>query len=531
MTLTKRFRTLIELRACKYGTSLSLIGLGTVAALAECSSIEEVERACVPDLWGEELIPARSVKGFLRTHVFEFFDISKRASSREQTRKILEAAREAFRSFQAVLLQPTEENILPFAELLALAFDERWQQKCSSANRLLLGEESPLRFAEALRVVGPSILSSTTAASIPWDVLETIAKGEALRPAQRTSFHRWVEELRGQQGSLSPLLMLSVCESAASKAFGEGDPRDSTKEAFRILFELYRAGLKWLVGADAGALDRIPLGLKITSIRFPEASDVQAYEDPSSADSMIMVSPAPLYLGIWLNSLAASRSSIPSIRLELIDGRFLKAERLLSSCSDLFWEGPGVSTGRDRRLLDGIAELCARVLRSGGTPLMNFDRLFVTFQFSVCSLQAFEDKWPFTCLPAIELFIVSICRGDGERIRTVLDRSGFWESKTVQLYREIISDFCFKITDRQVAAIIEQFELPPSLFSVLLPWVREIGACAEAALQAIREENFTTSATPKSLAKMVLRLQKKDGFVALLPANLFERILRELSAK
>ena len=511
---------------------MSLIGSSTVAALAECSSIKEVERACVPNLWGEGLAHARSVGGSFKTRFFEVFDAVGWTSSRERTQRALEAARKAFHTFQNVLLHPTEENILPFSEVLSLSFDERWQQKCSRVNRLLNGEREPFRFAEVHRIIGPHIVCSATATSIPWEALESIAKGEALKAEK--PFRQWIDELRRWGDFLSPLLMLSVCESAAVRALGKKDQDTITKAAFRILLELYTSGLMWLTEDDGGAvIERmIPLGPPITSVRLPVESSIKTYEDPSSPDSMIIFSPAPLYLGICLNYAAVLHSSIPSIHLEPRGSRhFLTAERLLFSCSALSWDRPGISTDRDRRLVEGIADLCASILKSEKTPFLDFENLFVTIHFKICSIPVLEDKWPFTCLPAIELFISSICHGDGERIRTVLDRSGFWESRTVQLYREIISDFFFRSIDDQVENTIWQLDLPRELVYVLLPWVQEAGNYARIAIEAIRASNSSTPVTLKSIAKTVLRLQRRDGFVALLPADLSERIIRESGAK
>ena len=506
---------------------MSLIGSSTVAALAECSSIEEVERTCVPDLWGEGLVLVRSAGGAFKTRFFEVFDAVGWTSSRKRIQKTLEVARETFRTFQNVLLHPTEETVLPFSELLALSFDERWQQKCSRVHRLLTGERALFCFDEALRVIGAHIVCSITAVSIPWEALGNIARREAMRAAQEKAFRQWIDELQRWKLLLSPLLMLSVCESAAVRSL---ENQNTTRTAFRLLFELHKSGLKWLTESDDGAvIDRTAsLGPKITSVQFPEGINAEAYEDPSSPDSMIMISSAPLYLGIWMNYMAASQ---PSLSLKLMARQSLMVDRLRLPFSAFSWEKPGISTDRDRCLVDGIADVCAGILGSGRTPSLDFDKLFVTVHFKICLLQSLEDNCPFTCLPAIELFISSACQRDGERIRAVLERSGFWKSRTVEVYRRILSDFSFGITDEQVKETIRRFDLPKELFSVVLPWVREAKDYAKAALRTIRESNFLTSATLESIAKTVLQLQRRDGFVALLPADLSERIMREASAK
>ena len=189
-----------------------------------------------------------------------------------------------------------------------------------------------------------------------------------MRAAQEKAFRQWIDELQRWKLLLSPLLMLSVCESAAVRSL---ENQNTTRTAFRLLFELHKSGLKWLTESDDGAvIDRTAsLGPKITSVQFPEGINAEAYEDPSSPDSMIMISSAPLYLGIWMNYMAASQ---PSLSLKLMARQSLMVDRLRLPFSAFSWEKPGISTDRDRCLVDGIADVCAGILGSGRTALFGF---------------------------------------------------------------------------------------------------------------------------------------------------------------
>jgi hypothetical protein len=500
----------------------------TIAVLAEHSFIEEVERTCVPDPWGVELAPKASFFGVLGTSFFTVFDALGWTSSQSLTKTVLRTTRAALQVLRDVLLHPTEENVASVSGLLSLGFDERWQKKCIWVNRLL-GEEDILPpFDKALRIVAPGIVHSITAMPIPWDALRDILMKGAVDPVRKEVFQRWIDELKIWGSHLSPLLMLSLCESATIRVFGDENPGKVAEGAFCLVFELYKLSLTWLAEVDGSfAINRFAFfGAKIP-IQFPREALIEAYEVPWSRDSMVIISPAPLYLGLWVYKMDTFRSLIPYVRAEVCDkrGRFLTTERLICSCSALSWDGPGATTARDRRLLYNIGTLCSDLVRQQCTPTLDLSDLFVTTRLEICTLRPIGMGWPFLCLPAIESFIHEMCQRDVERVREVLDRSGFWDTQTVKMYRELMSRYSFKGTDEDVKRELRVFDLDIQQLPVVSAWVRELRTHVDAACRTLQEKEGSEAVRPESCIRAVLRLQNEGGFVAVLPSNLYDRIV------
>jgi hypothetical protein len=504
----------------------------TIAVLAERSSLQQVEEECICDPWGVELAPKASLFGFLGTSFFTVFGALGGASSQTQTQTVLKTTRAALHALKDVLLHPTEENVHSFSGILSLAFDERWQRKCIWANALLKDGEVLPPFDKALRIMGPQIVHSVVAMPVPWEALQDLIEKRAVDPLHKDLFQQWVRELSQWGSHLSPLLMLSVCESAAVRIFGEEEQAKVAEAAFYLIFELYRSGLTWLAGTDSTfVINHFSFfGSKIP-IEFPQGAHIEAYEDPKSPDSMVLVSPAPLYLGLWLNSMPATRSSIPFIRVESCDlrGRFVTTERLLGPCTSLLWDGRGAKTEHDRRLLYNIGTLCENLVQQYFTPTLDLRDLFVTSRLEICSLRPIGMQSPFLSLLAIESFISDMCQGDIERIREILDRSGFWNTQTVKMHRSLISTYAFEGTDADIRREIHVFGLKPELLPEVSAWVLQLKGHVLAACRVLQEKDSSTPVRPASLIKAVFRLQNEGGFLARLPPNLGDLIVAWVS--
>lgn len=500
----------------------------TIAVLAERSSLQQVEEECICDPWGVELAPKASFFGFLGTSFFTVFGALGWASSQTQIQAALKATRAALQALNEVLLHPTEENVHSVSGLLALSFDERWQRKCIWVNALLNDGRVLPPFDKALRIMGAQIVSSVTAMPIPWEALQDLVEKRAVGPLQKDVFQQWVRELTQWGSHLSPLLMLSVCESAAIRSFGEEEQARVAEAAFYLLFELYKSGLTWLAKEDSSfVINRFSFfGSKIP-IEFPQESHIEAYEDPRSSDSMVLVSPAPLYLGLWLQAMPGMRSAIPFIRVESCDlrGRFITVERVLGSCATLLWEGVGAKNEHDRRLLYNISTLCENLVQQRFTPTLNLNDLFVTRRLEICSLRPIGMECSYLSLPRIESFINDMCQGDVERIREVLDRSGFWNTQTVKMYRSLISTYGFEATDADVRREIQVFGLSLEQFPEVSAWVRQLKNHVSAACRVLQEKDPLTPVFPASLIKAVFRLQNEGGFLAALPSDFGDRII------
>ena len=500
----------------------------TIAVLAERSSLQQVEEECICDPWGVELAPKASFFGVLGTSYFTVFGALGWVSSQTQIHAVLRTTRAALQVLQDVLMHPTEENVPSVSGLLALSFDERWQRKCIWVNALLDEGRVLPPFDKALRIMGSQIVHSVTAMPIPWEALKDLIEKRAVSPLHKDPFQRWVRELTQWGTHLSPLLMLSVCESAAVRTFGEDEQAKIAEAAFYLLFELYKSGLKWLAGPDSSfVINRFSFfGSKIP-IEFPPEARIEAYEDPSSPDSMALISPAPLYLGLWVQTMAVTRSSVPFIRVESCDprGRFIIVERLLGSCATFSWEGLGARTAHDRRLLYNIGTLCENLVQQRFTAALELNNLFVTARLEICSLRPIGMRCPYLSLPAIESFINDICRGDVERIREVLDRSGFWNTQTAKMYRSLISTYSFEGTDADVRREIQVFGLNLEQFPEVSAWVQQLKNHILAACRVLQEKEPSVSVRPSSLIKAVFRLQNEGGFLAVLPPDLGDRVV------
>ena len=520
-----------------------------IAILSECQALADIERDYVADPSAKWLFSRNSFLGRTVISLTDPFEWLGWCSSKRNMDAVLQTSKVALEQLKQYLLCCSEEPIEPISTFVSLSFDERWQKKIRSADRLLTGQTDFPSFEKAQGIVAPIILQEITRADIPWDLFDSILKHQKLEAPAERRLAEWIGDVVMWGAYISPFLLLSMCEAAAVRSFPDQSIEQRSSHAFFLAWALYKAGLLGLLSSDENFPEIAPgafvlsesqeclrFGSKIR-LSFPLDFPVTAYQLESEERSSLMIvqSSSPLFLGMWMHRISECSSVIPCFHTVAIDhrGRYMVSERLTASLEDSIWEGDGSMTAQDTRLMGKFAELCKRLIRLPVTFELEVDHIFITSQGEIRSVTPLQVRESFFCLPMVEKFIRDVCHEDQKRIRLLLERAELWSHPSVQVYRSLLENFTFEATGPDIRRELIVFELSENNSANISDWMRVLRRHAGRIREAISDLPRFIAVPYREqmalIAKTVLQLQKEDGWISCIPSNLSERVLSKIA--
>ncbi len=517
-----------------------------VAILSEQQALADIEGEYIADPFAHRLIARASFLGWTFTWLYYIFEFFGWCYAYQNMVTVLKTAQIGLEMLKSYLIDPQPEPSFPVSAFLSLSFDEQWQKRLRGVCRLFGHETAFPSFEKAQRVAAPIILQEITRAPIPWDLFDALLNQKKLDgPAQRR-LKEWIDDVNLWGAYISPFLLLSVCEAAAHRYF----PRDTAGRqgayTFFLAWTLYKAGLSELsspeiyateesrgVISSSGEDEEVQFGAPIP-ILFPSSLPISAHEVQEHPGLMVLTSPSPLLLGMWIYNVNECPSVIPSVATVHCDrrGRYVIVERLSSTLEEPIWNGDGCIASHDRALLDVIADLGRTILRFSCTLDLELSHIFLTSELRIRTMAPLQERYPYFCLPIVEQFLREICHEDQERIRLLFHSIEIWRHPASQMYRSLLEKFSFDATDPDIHRELMVFDIDDRNFQYVADWVRAL----RRHVSRIREQlkgllPFASLSFREQTAQIVaavLRSQEEIGWISSIPTNLPDLVIASM---
>ena len=368
-----------------------------VTVLSDQHALCDVEREYIADPFAQVLIPRATFLGWTITWLYNIFEYFGWCSAQKNLQTVLKTAQVALSLLKSHLLECQDQIPSPISTFLSLSFDEQWQRRFRHVDRLLSGKLPFPSFEKAQRVVAPIIVQEITRSPIPWDLFDALLHKKPLSLPEEHRLKEWIEDVRIWGTSISPFLLLSLCEAAANRFLPNDSASHVASGAFFLAWMVYKAGLPELSFPDLDAPD-VKTGMISTPegdeevhfggpvpLPFPIDFPISAYSVEGHPNLMALSSPCPLLLGMWMHNINECPSAIPTVQPVSCDsrGRYVIVERLITSLAGEIWEDKGCNTAHDGALLEKISNLWAMLIRFPRTLDIRLDHLFLTSELEI----------------------------------------------------------------------------------------------------------------------------------------------------
>jgi len=512
--------------------------------LSGYNSVEEVKRFCLG--FGPYLVQKCSFQGHLIANFQESLSWIGLHSSDRKKQEIVRSVTKSFEDFVRYLQK--DLNSEPPKALTGQIFTSSGQARLEEIYHRLTGKTLP-DVKWAMRDLAPSLLQDIIGNRTPTDLFQKIIQNESLSLSEERRLRRWVKDLKDQEQNLSPRLIFAVFERAIQD-LPQFDENYNSYYAYILAWQVYAKGLRSLTACDKNDEAWKPEALpqqagKEFALAFPLDFPIRAYES-DNPEKMIIVSPAPLFIGMWKVMPTIQVGEIPIIRSFEWDknGRWAVVDKVLGSLDDDIYDKID-----EQSLLKKLSGCVKRLLQQTTTPQLKLPNIFVTHTHELCSFVPLVKKHDEFFLPDIEKFICQACKNQPKRIKQVLNDSKFcahdqakFLDALLQNWGKILLQVC---TSKNVFSFFnEKPELSDSiqdairielqthgvqsslLKSYMEKWVQNLRVIA----RRVHQE-FKTQRIPyqnEAIIEAILALQKQKGFLFKFPENIHVDIVQRL---
>ncbi len=520
-----------------------------IGILSTQHALTEVERQYVVDPFALWLIPRASILGWVVVRLYciaEFFGC---CSAQRNFQALIKTAYAGLELLKGYLETPQGEPARPASTFLSVSFDRQWESRLRYVRQLVCGQDDFPSFEKAQRVVAPTILEEISRTRIPWDLFDHLVHQNRLVGEAESRLKTWIADVKLWGASLSPFLLLSVCEAAAYKALPTGSAGQRGAGAFSLAWNLYKAGFSELSWPDLGppesalgalttplGQEELHVGRKIPLL-FPIDFPVTAFEIANDDRFMALISPSPLLLGMWVHNVNECPTAIPCVRIVSCDprGRYVIVESLLTTLERLQWRGGSQMLANDKAIFDMVADLGKTLLDLPCTLDLEASHLFVTRDFELRTLAPPQERYPFFCLSIVEQLFNDMCHHDRERVQLLFHNIGIRHHPAAQMYRSLIEKFAFAATDPDIRRELTVFDLDEQNFPYVAEWARALRRHVSHIVEQMKSSaHFATLVPTEQTAQIVnavLWSQEKHGWISCIPVDLVDTIVAEIRAR
>jgi hypothetical protein len=458
--------------------------------------------------------------------VIYFFITFCSLGSAAKTREIVVRTQvEALKAFQKFISAPSKKIPHIIKPLLAMSFFPKEIDRLRHVAKILgISEDFPF-LIKAQRAIAPKILEEISASFIPWKIFYALLHKEELSSLDTERLRGWVHDINMLGALVSPILLLSVFEVAASKAFPDSTTEEQASYASFLSWQLFKAGLKQVSSSEVGsaayemACPQHRIGKRL-DVHFPFYFQVAAHEVEDEPNFMALRSPAPLLLGAWYFNLQEIPPLIPYIKCYSLDlrGRYMITERIVSSLERYCWNEKGEE--KDFSLLKKFSTVISLLLHVKDTPLLDPDKFLLTSDHNIRLLSPLK-KRGFFCLHALEKFIHSVCKHDQSLVHQVFQHADVFQHPEAQFYISLLENYRLDLTDDILHDEIKKANLPEAIFPYVQKWYSTFLKKADQIYERIELdpawETKHLNYIKSSIVRATLILQKQQGFVTVFP--------------
>jgi hypothetical protein len=517
-----------------------------VAILSEQQSLIDVEKDYIADPFGRWLVPRVSFLGRVIAWFYFIFEYLGWCYAQTNMSAVINTAQLGLAQLRRSLQESSSELLSPVSPFLSLSFDERWQRRIQKVDRLFGGENFP-SFEKTQRVAAPLIIQEITRSPIPWKAFECILHRRPLDSVAEQNLKQWIEDVKIWGTFISPTLLLSVCEAAASRSFAGESKGRLASCAFFLAWTLYKEGLAILSAPDLDESDlqqamiatstgteEVVFGDRIP-LRIPSEFPIAAKTVQNYPNLMVLTSSSPLLLGMWMHTINEYQSMIPVVHPVSCDcrGRYVIVERLTSSVAEVAWEGKGYASTHDAQLLGKLVAIGEKLMSVPSTLDLSVDQLFVTSELEIRTMSPIQQRLPFFCLPLLERFFREACHQDLARVKYLIHHSGLRNHRAAQMYRFLLKNFGFAATDPDIHRTLRAFDLNDQNFLSVVEWLGTLRNHALYIAEQVKNVPSFSSLVPEAqmvkIRNAFLRTQIEIGWISVMPPVIPQYIIHRIT--
>jgi hypothetical protein len=498
-----------------------------IHALAECSCVADIENLYFPDPSGTYLLSKSSVLGKLSRWAFFPLSLLHVTTAQQQLSSIVKTTKTALATFCRFAKGEIQQLPQEIDSLQVMTFRIHSQQHLQHALKIFNLEQKSLPLAVPQQASAPIILEELILRDIPWKEFEKILQNVQLTRGENTSLTLWIQDIVKLGSLISPYLLLATFEVAVRKSFPSLSQEEQGSQVSALSLELLHRGLANIDQPMSGSLPIIEEIDDVPKVTFgkslppvhPIEIPLVAYELPQH-NRMLLHSPAPLFLGMWLKKLEQTPSVIPYVQRFSWGKRrqYVVTEKLVTSLAHLSWSDLPSSTVRV------IASLLKTIMTFPQTPELDPARFFITSEGSIRLLLPLKEGSTFFNLSAIELFISKIC---GSKLLEVFKEAQFFQHPFVAWHRNTLQRFQANMSERNLLENAPKGAGEEDIIQAYA-WRKRVRGHTQQILQRLHSSSEKTS---NEIVATIFQLQSKLGFVLNLPENIQELVLQEMAKK
>ncbi len=446
---------------------------------------------------------------------------------------VVEKTRVVFKDLLRFAEHPESQPSELIKCVCTLTHEQNWTSRLEHARKILQCEEIPY---EKIKIISsPFILESITAKAIPWDKLRSAFPKDALTFVDELDLGPWIKEVQRQADKISPELFLGVFLKVSSQINPKNSEEGKRRDALRLcllLFEkfgeifandnLYKQKVKKEILPIVKALS------KNISIKLSEKLHLEAYSHKQQEQCSVLVSDQPMVVGMIgeYSSLNPKQFPLPLLTIHEKTSDYLIVDRIVGTLDKVDWRK---SDEEKKKLLDSLADIVERVLPLNQTPDLILHKFLITSESKIRLLDQLPVKHnDFFSICDVEQFINTACQSDPTLKAHVMETSGFFSSPYALVFQEVLAlakDIHLNISSNELNNQIDALSVrgDKDLYKNISLWLTSLSKKLQNA-----EKKLGRPIPIQTYVEAVIGLQKKLGFLSILPKNFSIEIVRTI---
>jgi len=492
-------------------------------ALSECESVEEFSQKYVPVPFSGHVVSKASRLGSAFSWVYSKFAgfVGTESSASDA---LLSRVRDAL-SLASSCEAGSSASLARSARVVgALWLNSKWRERLEKISTLLHGGSD---YSAAACRTSATLFEDLIASATPYPVLGKIVASEQLTPSESRAVKRWTEDIVSRRSYLSSELWWAALEHWVRTVAPQIEPSERAHAMVALAWHLhsYHKGLFVSLSKEQESVD----ARKQLPIVFPKKFPIQAYVCDTDPNQMVLTASNRLFLGLWKQSLDR-KSVIDYLRVESYKAgdRFAMVERLQQRLSHpRIWE-----LVDEKELLEQLSLFVKDLIAQKRAFVLDGQDIWVTSRGLLRLLSPLKElDGQELMLIDVELFVHKVCRFDRARVRDVLERSGLFEHVQASVIRELMLRAKGSLIEGDIGSCVERVlrkyrEPSKRLSKALERWLIQLREQAERVQEwAIEHDWQSKEQVFDIVVKKTAQLQKKLGFVYVLPEQLHEHII------